>query len=65
VSSVKFNTDHFVSSSVHAAVEHLKIDTNKCRSAVASEQKENLVIVHAGNQTYYVCRSRLDVDVVY
>jgi hypothetical protein len=54
VSSVKFPTDHFVSSAVHAAVGCLESDTNKCRIAMASGQKENLVIVHAGNQTYYV-----------
>jgi len=44
---------------VYATVGYLEFDTNKCRSVVASERKENLVIVYA------VPGPRLDVDVVY
>ena len=62
VSSVNFHTDHFVSSAVHAAVGYLESNTNKCRIVVVSGQKENQVIVHAGNQAYY--GSRLDLDVL-
>jgi hypothetical protein len=54
VSSVKFRTDHFVSSAVPATVGYLESDTNKCRIVVVSGQKKNQVTVHAGNQTYYV-----------
>jgi hypothetical protein len=43
-------------------VGYLESNKNKCRIVVVSGQKENQVIVHAGNQTYY--GSRLDLDVL-
>lgn len=67
VSCVKFHADHFVSSAVHAAVGYLDSDINKCKIAVASGQRKNLVTVYAGYQTYFLGRSRprLNMDFVY